>query len=265
MEKSKLLDRLGADGEERLLAARVLDRMAQARTRNVPVSTDFLSPRQQVLCGEALRLAGMPENGWTALGGYDGAERKVLVFLPDWMEPEDAPAQSPLRCLRAAFRQEDGLTHRDLLGSLTGLGIAREKVGDILVGAESADLIVLESVAEFLIQSWESAGRARLRVTPLEPDALHIPAERFQEVRDTVSALRLDAVSAAGFRTARGKAADLIRSGHVQVNWLECVKPDRLLAPGDTVSARGLGKFQLTEAGSATKKGRIPVVLKRYV
>ena len=43
------------------------------------------------------------------------------------MEPETA--QSPLRCLRASFRPEYALTHRDILGSLMGMGIVREKVG----------------------------------------------------------------------------------------------------------------------------------------
>mgnify|MGYP001402798871 CR=1 FL=1 len=79
------------------------------------------------------------------------------------MEPETA--EPPLRCLRAAFRTEDRLSHRDILGSLMGMGIVREKVGDILVSPESADLIVLDTVADFLLSSWNSAGRARLTVT----------------------------------------------------------------------------------------------------
>ena len=66
------------------------------------------------------------------------------------------------RCLRAAFRTEDRLSHRDILGSLMGMGIVREKVGDILVSPESADLIVLDTVADFLLSSWNSAGRAKL-------------------------------------------------------------------------------------------------------
>ena len=54
-------------------------------------------------------------------------------------------------------------------------------------------------------------------------------------------------------------------SGKVQVNWRECTKPDHLLAEGDTVSARGFGKFELTEVGGTTKKGRISIVVKRFI
>ena len=265
MDKSKLLDRVGAVGDDRLLLAKVLDRAEQAQSRNIPAATDFLSPQQQALALDLLRLAGIPETGYMSLGGYEGAERNILLFLPDWLEAADAGSQSPLRCLRASVREEEKLSHRDFLGSLMGMGIVREKVGDILVGPAGADIMVLDTVAEFLLQSWNSAGRARLAVTAIEPWEVRVPEAKCQEVRDTVSSLRLDAVASAGFRMARGKAAELITSGRVQVNWRECTKPDKLLTAGDTVSARGFGKFELTEVGGVTKKGRTSIVLKRYI
>ena len=132
MDKSKLLDRTGAVGEDRLLLAKVLDRAEQAGNRNVPACTDFLSPQQQMMTLDLLRLAGIPESGYARLGGYSGAERNLFLFLPDWMDPDDAESQSPIRCLRASFREAEKLTHRDFLGSLMGMGIVREKVGDIL-------------------------------------------------------------------------------------------------------------------------------------
>ena len=265
MDKSTLLDRVGAAGEDRLLLAKVLDRAAQAESRNIPAATDFLSPQQQMLTEDLLRQAGVPETGYVRLGGYDGAERALYLFLPDWLDPESAAGESPIRCLRAAFRPEERLSHRDFLGSLMGLGIVREKVGDILVADGSADLVVLDTVADFLLTSWNAAGRVHLTVTEIPPAHLHIPAVRCEEVRDTVSSLRLDAVCSTGFRMARGKAAELIASGRVQVNWRACTKPDKLLAAGDTVSARGFGKFQLSEVGGVTKKGRTAIVVKRYL
>ena len=153
MDKSKLLDRAGATGEDRLLLAKVLDRAEQAGARNIPAATDFLSPQQQMQTLDLLRLAGVPETGYMRLGGYEGAERNLFLFLPDWLEPEDAASQSPIRCLRAVFREEEKLSHRDFLGSLMGMGIVREKLGDILVGPGSADLLVLDTVADFLLQS----------------------------------------------------------------------------------------------------------------
>ena len=263
MDKGALLDRLGLAGEDRLALAKVLDKAEQASERNIPAATDFLSPQQRAQALDLLRLAGISESAYVLQGGYEGAERQVLQFLPDWMEPESAEA--PIRCLRAVFREEEKLSHRDFLGSLMGMGIVREKVGDILVAPGSADLLVLEGVADFLLQSWNSAGRAKLRVSAIEPENLHIPTVQRKEVRDTVSSLRLDAVAASGFRLARGKAAALIESGKVQLNWRECVKPDKLLEAGDVVSARGFGKFELSEVGGLTRKGRVSIVLQIYV
>ena len=161
-----------------LLLARVLDRAEQASERNIPAATDFFSPAQQAQAADLLHAAGIPETAYIRWGGYDGAERAVLLFLPDWMEPSDAGTYSPIRCLRAAFREEESLTHRDFLGSLMGMGIVREKIGDILVGPDSADVLVLDTVAEFLVQSWESAGRAKLRVAEIDPGCVHIPEVR---------------------------------------------------------------------------------------
>jgi len=265
MDKSKLLDRVGALGEDRLVLAKILDRAEQAESRNIPAATDFLSPQQQMTALDLLRLAGIAESHYVCFGGYEGAERKLIVFLPDWLEAEDAPEQSPIRCLRAAFRPEENLSHRDFLGSLMGLGIVREKVGDILVSGGSADIVVLEPVAEFLRQSWDAAGRVKLTVTEIEAAHLHIPEAKCQELRDTVPSLRLDALVSTGFRMARGKAAELIAGGRVQLNWRECSKPDKILGAGDTVSARGFGKFEVSEVGGMTRKGRISVVLKRYI
>ena len=81
MEKSKLLDRCGAEGEDRLLLAKVLDRAAQAEERNIPACTDFLSPQQQMMAGDLLRLAGIPETAWLRQGGYQGEHPALSAGL----------------------------------------------------------------------------------------------------------------------------------------------------------------------------------------
>ena len=150
------------------------------------------------------------------------------------------------------------LTHGDLT-------LDREKVGDLLVGDGRCDVLALEEVADFLVFHMEQAGRVKLKCSLLPLDRLEPPAVETRTIRDTVSSLRLDAVCSTGFRMARGKAVDMISSGHVQVNWRPCTKADKLLTEGDTVSARGFGKFQLAAVGGVTKKGRTAIVVKRYI
>ena len=265
MDKSKLLDQCGALGEDRTLLARVLDRAKQASERNIPAATDFLSPAQQAQAADLLHAAGIPETAYIRWGGYDGAERAVLLFLPDWMDPSDAGTYSPIRCLRAAFREGENLTHRDFLGSLMALGLTREKIGDILVEKGGCQVLLDPSMTDFLLQNWDSAGREKLTVTPLPLSALAVPHAAVKELRDTVSSLRLDNVLAAGFSLSRGRAAEAVEKGSVQVNYVTCVKPDKPVSAGDTITCRGLGKCVLDSVGAPTKKGRLPVAIRRYI
>ena len=47
MDKREMLDRLAANGDERLLLGRVWDKYEQCRRRNLPEGTGFLSPAEQ--------------------------------------------------------------------------------------------------------------------------------------------------------------------------------------------------------------------------
>ena len=257
MTKTELLNKAARNGEERLLLARVLDKLELARRRNIPSHTGFLSPGERACVEALLAAAGHPRHLF--FGGYEGAQRNICVFLPDWQEPEDfqTGGDCPVCALRASFPADGALTHRDFLGSVLGLGLDREKVGDLLVGEGACDLIVLEEIRDFLLLHLEQAGRVRLRLAPVALERLSPPPVQGKLIRDTVSSLRLDAVAASGFSLARSKAADLISSGRFQLNYRECVKPDRAVAQGDVISCRGLGKCVVQEVGG-TSRGAHP-------
>ncbi len=260
MDRRSLLDRAAKSAEERVLLGHILDKYDQCRQRNLPTNTAFLSPAEAQGARDLLRAAAIHE-GFALLGGYEGAERRMLFFLPDWQEE----AEDTVRLLRCSFYEVDALTHRDFLGSLMGLGLTREKIGDILVTEHSADILVGSSVSDFLLTDWTAAGRIRLRVTPQDLHCLHIPRQQTKEICDTVPSLRLDCMVAAGFSTSRVKAAQAIAAGRVQVNWTTCQKSDAAVSEGDVLSVRGLGKCRLERVGNVTKKGRVWVTLQRYI
>ena len=257
MDRRELLDRTAHSPEERLLLSRVWDKCEQCRTRSIPTATGFLSPQEQTAAQHLLNALGCRE-GYVLWGGYDGAERVVLQFLPDWMAEPDG---TEVAAVRAACRSGGDLTHRDFLGSLMALGLTREKIGDILVEKGGCQVLLDPSMTDFLLQNWDSAGREKLTVTPLPLSAL----AAVKELRDTVSSLRLDNVLAAGFSLSRGRAAEAVEKGSVQVNYVTCVKPDKPVSAGDTITCRGLGKCVLDSVGVPTKKGRLPVDIRRYI
>lgn len=261
MDRRELLDKTAMDAEERLLLSRVWDKWEQCRLRNAPTITGFLSPQEQAAARRLLNALGV-RDGFAFCGGYSEAERARLAFLPEWQAEPDG---SEVAALRAVCRSGKSLTHRDFLGSLMALGLTREKIGDILVVPGGCQILADPASADFLTQSWESAGRERLTVTVISPDELEVPCPAVKEIRDTVSSLRLDNVLACGFSLSRGKAAEAVEKGAVQVNHAVCMKPDKAVAAQDVLTCRGMGKCVLDSVGAPTRKGRLPVVIRRFI
>lgn len=261
MDRSNI-DKIAKTPEDRVLLAKLWDKILSGMRKNIPANTCFLSPRELEM---ARYLFGNAE-GLTAFGGYGDAERKMLVFLPDYLE-EDYLYQedSPLVCLRATFYDGDSPSHRDFLGALMGSGISRESVGDICVGKGYCDFFVTEEMSSYILQNFISAGRTKLRLEKIELAEVAVPEPEVKEIRDTVASLRLDSVVASGFRMGRSTAAQYITAGKAAIDGLPCEKPDRMVEEGAKVSVRGLGKIKLKSVNGQTKKGRISVVIDRYI
>ena len=145
------------------------------------------------------------------------------------------------------------------------LGLDREKLGDILILPGKCQVLALTEIVPILLSQWESAGRARLKLRQIPLSGLEVRPPEVKVIRDTVAAPRLDAVLAAGFSLSRGKAADLIAAGRVEVNHRECLKGDKTVEKGDVIGCRGLGKCVLADLPGQSRKGRTMVVIERYI
>lgn len=245
-----------------MLLAKIWDKIDGGIRRNIPANTPFLSPRELETC----RYLFGEVPGLYPFGGCEGAERVMLCYLPDYLD-ESALYQedSPLVCLRATFYDGDSPTHRDFLGALMGSGVAREAIGDIYVGKGSCDLFVTAQIAPYLLQYFSSAGRTKLHLTPIPLHEVALPEPEIKEIRDTLASLRLDSVISSGFRIGRSLAAQHISAGKASIDGLPCDKPDKLVPQGAKISLRGLGKIKLEQVNGQTKKGRISVVIHRYL
>ena len=256
------IDKIAQTPEDRFLLARLWDKIYGSMHKNIPANTAFLSPRELTM---AKYLFGETE-GLFSFGGFTDAERKMLVYLPDYLDEsyfmqEDAP----LVCLRATFYENDALSHRDFLGALMGVGIARETIGDICVSQGSCDFFVTAEIAPYIQQNLTEAGRTKLQIQRISLDQMHAPQPETKQIRDTVASVRLDSIIATGFRISRSQASQFIVGGKVAIDGLPCEKPDRSVAEGAKISVRGHGKILLISIGGQTKKGRISVVIDRYM
>lgn len=261
MDPKEKIEKLAQSGEDRLLLAKVLDRLTAGQRRNAPACTGFLSLREQAL---VLNLMG--QGSMVFFGGYPDAERTIACYLPEYLEKDSLyDADGPVACLRATFYDKDKLTHRDFLGSLMGCGVKRETIGDICVGEGSCDIFLLREVAPYVEQNLVSAGRTKLRLERIPLEEARIPVPETDIHRDTLASLRLDSVISAGFRISRGLAVKHIEAGGAAIDGLPTMKPDKLVEQGAVISVRGLGKIRLTTVKGHTKKGRIAVEIEKFI
>lgn len=261
MDRSNI-EKIARTAEDKVLLAKVWDKINTGMRKNIPANTCFLSLRELDM---TRYLFGQLE-GLYAFGGYEGAERQMLVYLPDYLDESALLAEdSPLVCLRATFYEGDSPSHRDFLGALMGAGIARETVGDICVAKGSCDFFVTEEIAPYILQNFTGAGRTKLHLEQIPLQDVRVPDPEVKEIRDTLASLRLDSVISAGFRLGRSQAAQYVTSGRAAIDGLPCEKPDKAVEEGAKISVGGLGKIKLKQVNGQTKKGRISVVIDRYV
>ena len=256
------IDKIAQNSEDRLLLAKLWDKINNGIRRNIPANTPFLSPREL----EMSRYLFGDEPGLYTFGGYEDAERKMLIYLPEYMDESCLWAEdNPIVCLHADFYHGDSPNHRDFLGALMGSGIARETVGDICVGENGCDFFVTAEIAPYILQNFTSAGRTHVQLKQIPLQEARIPEPEVKEIRDTLASLRLDSVISSGFRIGRSLAAQYITQGKAAIDGLPCEKPDKNVAEGAKISVRGLGKIRLSVIGGRTKKDRISVTIHRYV
>lgn len=261
MDRSNI-EKIAKTPEDRVLLAKIWDKITAGMRRNIPANTGFLTPREAALC----RFLFGNQEGLFPFGGYEGAERQMLVYLPEYLEMDSLYEEdAPLVCLRATFFNGDTPSHRDFLGALMGEGITRGSVGDICVGKGQCDFFVTAEIAPYILQNFTGAGKTKVHLERIPLSEVSVPEPETKEIKDTVASLRLDSIISSGFRIARSAAAQYVSAGKAAINGFPCEKPDKAVDAGDKISVRGLGKICLRTVNGQTKKGRISVVIDRYI
>lgn len=251
--------------KDELITARIEDKIAQCRDGYYVTSTGLLDTHEQALAIAASRHAAGVRT--LMYGGYDEAERRMLVCVPRDIPMDDEEAvEGLLRVLRVKLPTiSRELSHRDYLGSLLGLGIDRRLTGDILVRPDGADIFIVPGIEEFLLKELHRIGPVEVKTEAVPVEELIVPEARVEFIKDSLSSVRLDSVVSSAFRISRGKAAEAVRKGLVSVDHAECIKPDAAVHEGASIVLKGKGKAVLEETGGESRKGRIRIVIKRYI
>ena len=203
--------------ENKLLLNIIEDKYRKFENDYAIVSTDFLDLAQQSI--SAAFLKAHAQERIFLYGGYAGAERRKIIFVPDYIDASDedqladffvsAPDLCPLAVLDVKILAKGKiLRHSDYLGSLLSLGIKREKTGDILTFNDGAQIIVNEEIAAYLAENYTQAGKTPISATVIGIDRLKTSEIKTERIKLSLASPRLDNAVSSVF----GISSHLLRS-----------------------------------------------------
>lgn len=253
---------------DKLLISGFSDRQRRCKDTFSITCTGFLDlPSQSAF----LSIPGDREIKALLTGGYDGAERKIGVFIPAvfGIENEDDflsyGEENPLCVLRINKDRFSSLSHRDYLGALMGCGLKREVTGDIITDENGAFLVLFKSVSEFVKRELTKIGRGSCKIESAEFSDICTGESSIKEKTLCVASLRLDNILSAAFSLSRKDAAEAISQKRVFVNDKLTEKSDFRVPVGAKIVLRGKGKAVLSEQRGTSKKNKPQIVIKKYM
>lgn len=239
----------------------IVELARRASSRREVLHTDFLTP--PILNESIIVLGKLADIKAVAQGGYPQAERcRLSVGHPQAFttDPDIVAALS----ITGNFGFHP-CSHGDFLGTILGTGIAREKLGDIILqGERGAQVLIVPELVDFITAALDKVGNVPVTCKKIPLVAVEYEPPRTKSFKTVEASLRVDAIASAGFRISRTKLVDLISNGDVRVNWTTVTKSNTTIKTGDIISVSGKGRLKIGEINS-TKKGKFAVELIQYL
>ncbi len=237
---------------------RLADLASQSYVKNIFTFSDFLS-ESQIAESEFVKFDA-PK---IAFGGCDFATRKMLRFGIDCYGSGEFPIEI-LKISPKSAKFGCEISHRDVLGAVMNLGIAREKVGDIFCENSTAYVAIERVIARHVAQNLERVGRNSVKVeTAFEiPDSFQPKTE---SVKISIASPRLDSIICKVFNLSRDGVLELFATQKVSLDSKTIENNSKNLSGGETISVRGFGKFKFVGEIGVSKKGKKWAVVEKYV
>ena len=266
MNKNEILKKYQKP-EDKLLMAKVLDKIEAMLKYNKIENTFFLDLYQQNLIEKLLKNIKM--QNYIFYGGGEEVERTMLFLYPNKFENLEKQTiyQEKIKGIRILLPNENQgkYTHKDYLGAVMKLGIKREKIGDILVDKQGADIIVSSEIAQYILENISGLTRfSKAEIEQIEIQDLRKVQINKEEIKIIVASLRLDNIVSELTKTSRQKANEIIKQERVFINFENETKSTKLLKQEDIITIRGKGRFKIKENLGNTKKGNTILTIEKW-
>ena len=211
MNKEEILQKF-TKPEDKLLVAKILDKITFAKMKNKIINTEMLDLYQKSIAEKIVLNDGVKS---IFFGGYEGAERTCLILYPEKLDEEIVRRTYKMIFKLIRIKLPNDLKgkyqHKNYLGAIMKTGIKREKVGDILTREDGADIIVQADIAEYLSDELSKLTRfSKAEIGVIEIDELLLSSNKKEEIDIIVQSIRLDSIVSELIKTSRTKAEEII-------------------------------------------------------
>lgn len=269
MSRQEILEKC-TNEDDKLLVAKLLDKIEFVNSKNRIECTNFLDMRQRQLLEKILK--DMKVENYVAFGGYEAAERSLIIIYPEKLEnvfsEEKFDYNSIFGSIRIILPNElKGMySHRDYLGAIIKIGIKREKVGDIIVSKDGADIIVIKDAEKYIIEGLKELTRfSKAEFESIKIEELNVGEPKTQILNIIIPSMRIDSIVSEVIRTSRAKATVIIKEERVFINHELITKGSKELKEKDLITVRGKGRFKVGKILNQTKKGNLVVEIEKSI
>lgn len=252
--------------EDEMCLSKILDKIEFTKIKNEIECTEFLDMYQVSLVENFFRK--IKYTNYKLYGGYNEAERKIAIIYPEKYNEERIHYDQIIKIVRIQLTEEEKgkYSHRNYLGGIIKLGLKREKVGDIIVYDEGADIITLEDFSSILKEQLINLTRFKnSRITIDDIQNLKKKEVKIEQIKIIVPSLRLDNFVSDLARTSRSKAVQILEQERVFINGKNETKASKQIKLNDIITIRGKGRFIVKDFAGTTRSKRIVVVIEKYI
>lgn len=253
--------------EEKIILAKLNDKIRLCKTKNKLVNTEFLNMYQENIIRKELER--IKAKNYILTGGYAEAESKILIMYPEKITEEIAKENitNIIKVIKIQLpnEQKGKYQHRDYLGTIMQFGLERERIGDIIVYEDEAYVIALSENAQYIKDSLQTTKKfKKSKIEIIDIVEMKVKKPEFEEIKISVSSQRLDNFISEICKISRSETTRLIASELVSINCKIETKQTKTVEIGDVLIIRGKGKFIVSDFLDINRKGKQVVIVKKY-
>ncbi len=184
---------------------------------------------------------------------YDDSE-KVILYV------NDIPKIDIIK-----INTNEELKHNEILGSLFGLNIDMDYIGDIIIDNDNYYIIVIPTITKLILNNLTVIGNKIVTTEKINTSILDNYHKKYEDKEIIVSSLRIDNVISKIINTSRTIVKEKIKNKEIILNYTILTNPSYILRENDIFSIRRQGKYRFISIIKTTKKENYIIKYQKYI